>query len=121
MALRPLEKVIELNEVLTDLVLKWMLESIKTEDPYGNVILNIDMEIGKLITNIKNGTNTSSGDVYDNILWYGPGGKLFEVGSKMAANIINYLDGLPLGNLGMAIQDFFDLKLFISMIAVTRD
>ncbi|KAG0096280.1 hypothetical protein BGZ93_004796 [Podila epicladia] len=89
--LRLLEKVIEPNEVLADLVLKWMLESIKTEDPYGNVIPNVDMKIGLLITKIKNGTNTGSGDVYDNILWYGPGGKLFEVGSKMADNICKRL------------------------------
>ncbi|KAG0084497.1 hypothetical protein BGZ92_009827 [Podila epicladia] len=94
--LRLLEKVIEPNEVLADLVLKWMLESIKTEDPYDNVIPNIDMKIGLLITKLKNGTNTGSGDVYDNILWYGPGGKLFEVGSKMADNIVKYLDWLPL-------------------------
>lgn len=120
-AFRPLEKVIEPNEVLADLVLKWMLESIKAEDPYGNVMLNVDMEIGKLISNIKNGTNTGSGDVYDNILWYGPGGKLLEAGTKTAANIVNHLNRLPLGNLGTAIQDFFDLRLFIGTIAATRD
>ncbi|KAF9215853.1 hypothetical protein BGZ59_000087, partial [Podila verticillata] len=91
-ALRPLGKVIEPNDVLADLVLKWMLESIKTENPDNNVILNIDAKIRRLIANISNASKTGSGDVYDRILEY-----------------------------GTALQNFFDLRLIYGTIAATRD
>ncbi|KAF9915060.1 hypothetical protein FBU30_002203, partial [Linnemannia zychae] len=119
--LYPLEKVIKPNEVLADLVLKWMLESIEEEDPLGNVILNVKNEISKLIATIENGTDTGSGDVYNNTLEYGPLGKLLEAGAKMAGAVVTYLNKIPLVHLGTAIQDFFDLRLIVNTIAATRD
>ncbi|KAF9964398.1 hypothetical protein BGZ70_006540 [Mortierella alpina] len=119
-ALRPLGKVIEPNEVLADLVLKWMLESIKSENPHGNVITNIDGEIHTLNTNIRESPKTGSGDVYDNILEYGPGGRLFEVGARIADAAVTFLDRLSQARLGTALRDFFDLRLIIGTIAATR-
>ncbi|KAG0308116.1 hypothetical protein BGZ99_001266 [Dissophora globulifera] len=122
-ALGPLSNVIEPNHVLADLVLKWMLESIEKQDPHGMVIRNIDEEIANLNTNMKAPIrNTGSGDVYGSILDYGPGGQLYQVGVHAANGIVSYLNKLfPLAHLGTAIQDFFDLKLIINVLAATRD
>ncbi|KAF9396542.1 hypothetical protein CPC16_000650 [Podila verticillata] len=120
-ALRPLGKVIEPNDVLADLVLKWMLESIRTENPDNNVILNIDNEIRELIKNISNASKIGDGDVYDRILEYGPGGKLIGVGARMARPVVTFLDGLSKAKIGTALQNFFDLRLIYGTIAATRD
>ncbi|KAG9325857.1 hypothetical protein KVV02_006851 [Mortierella alpina] len=119
--LNPLAKVIEPNGVLSDLVLKWMLESIRREDPHGIVILHIDHEICGLIATIRGATNIGVGDVYDRIYEFGPGGKLFEAGAKIAGAVVSFLNKLPLDHLGTAIQNFFDLRLIIGTIAATRD
>ncbi|CAO3566949.1 unnamed protein product [Mortierella alpina] len=116
----PLGKVIEPNGVLSDLVLKWMLESIRREDRHGNVILNIDHEICRLIANIGGATNVGVGDVYDRILEFGPGGKLFAVGAKIARAVVLFLDKLPFDHLGTAIQNFLDLRPILGTMA-TRD
>ncbi|KAG0299105.1 hypothetical protein BGZ98_010336 [Dissophora globulifera] len=118
--LHPLDKVIEPNEALADLVLKWMLESIKTEDSHGNVILDIDNKIGVHISNIENGTNTGSGDVYDSVLEYGPGGRLFEAGAKMMDTAVAFLNRLSYVGLGTALKNFFGLKVIIGTLAATR-
>ncbi|KAF9325085.1 hypothetical protein BG006_011416 [Podila minutissima] len=120
-AFHPLDKVIKPNKVLADLVLKWMLESINTEDPHGNVILNIDNRIRNLIGAIENGHDTGSGDVYDRILEYGPGGKLFAVGAKMADAAVAFLDVASTDKLGTALRNFFGLGLIIGTIAETKN
>ncbi|KAF9309874.1 hypothetical protein BG003_009195 [Podila horticola] len=120
--LSPLGKVIEPNDVLADFVLTWMLDSIKKEDhKYGNVIPEINTEIRKLIENIKNAPKTGSGDVYDRILEYGPGGRLLEAGARMADSAVTFLDGLSKARLGTALQNVFDPTLIIGTLAAKRD
>ncbi|KAL7944253.1 hypothetical protein V8C42DRAFT_84898 [Trichoderma barbatum] len=70
-------KVIEPNEVLSDLVLKWMLEAVKTNDPSGQVISTekIDEEITAADRRIvSDNRQTGDGDVYKNIVAYAPFG-----------------------------------------------
>ncbi|KAG0366362.1 hypothetical protein BGX24_003724 [Mortierella sp. AD032] len=87
--LNPLSQIIMPNDVFADLVLKWMLERIQQNDPQQKVIQNIGDVIQGLIANMANAKpgNTGSGDVYDNILNYGPlgvpGGYLFRAVSKL--------------------------------------
>ncbi|KAG0275437.1 hypothetical protein BGZ95_008801 [Linnemannia exigua] len=87
--LNPLSQIIEPNNVCADLVVKWMLERIQQNDPQQRVIQDIGVIIQGLIANMANATpaDTGSGDVYDNILNYGPfgapGGYLFKVVSKL--------------------------------------
>lgn len=70
-------KVIEPNEVLSDLVLKWMLEAIKMNDPSGQVISTerIDDEITAADQRmVSDNRQIGDGDVYKNIVAYAPFG-----------------------------------------------
>ncbi|KAL7787144.1 hypothetical protein V8C37DRAFT_390772 [Trichoderma ceciliae] len=70
-------KVIEPNEVLSDLVLKWMLEAIKMNDRSGQVISvkKVDEEIAAANQRIvADNRRTGDGDVYKNIIGYVPFG-----------------------------------------------
>jgi hypothetical protein len=122
--LGPLANVIEPNNVLADLVLKWMLESVKVHDPESKVIQGIDAEIAKLLKSIKSATHAKAGtgDVYGNVLDFGPAGKVFHVINAASSGLISYLDKLvPGARPGTAIQDFFGVKLIINALAATRD
>jgi len=68
-------KVIEPNHVLADLVLKWMLESIKKHDANSLVVESFDK---KAIVDgiLSNGRKIGDGDVYNHIVEYAPLGKL---------------------------------------------
>lgn len=70
-------KVIEPNEVLSDLVLKWMLEAIKANDPNGQVISakRVDEEIAAADQRmVSDNRQIGDGDVYKNIVAYAPFG-----------------------------------------------
>ncbi|KAL7922810.1 hypothetical protein ACQKWADRAFT_291491 [Trichoderma austrokoningii] len=70
-------KVIEPNEVLSDLVLKWMLEAIKVNDPSGQVISTnrVDEEITAADQRIvSDNRQIGDGNVYRNIVAYAPFG-----------------------------------------------
>jgi hypothetical protein len=122
--LGPLANIVEPNNVLADLVLKWMLESVKAQDADGMVIQGIDAEIAKLVTSIKFATNhdTGTGDVYGNVLDFGPAGKVFHIINAASAGVVSYLDNLvPGARPGTAIQDFFGVKIIINALLATRD
>lgn len=61
------------NEKLADLVLLWMLQGIQSEG--GKIIPNIAAAIKNIQAGISTNSN-GSGDIYDNILGYLPGGRL---------------------------------------------
>ncbi|ODA84221.1 hypothetical protein RJ55_02739 [Drechmeria coniospora] len=68
---------IEPNEVLADLVLKWMLEAVRANDPRGEVIptQQLDLEIAAANRRMVNANRRSGdGDVYQNIIAYAPFG-----------------------------------------------
>ncbi|KAL9488055.1 hypothetical protein ACSS6W_000332 [Trichoderma asperelloides] len=70
-------KVIEPNQVLSDLVLKWMLEAIKMNDPSGQVISTerVDEEITAADQRmVSDNRQIGDGDVYRNIVAYAPFG-----------------------------------------------
>jgi hypothetical protein len=70
-------KVIEPNEVLSDLVLKWMLEAIQEHDPKGQVISTerIGEEIAAADQRmVSDNRQVGDGDVYRNIVAYAPFG-----------------------------------------------
>ncbi|KAI5458314.1 hypothetical protein BGZ63DRAFT_493460 [Mariannaea sp. PMI_226] len=71
-------KVIRPNEVLSDLVLLWILEVILEHDSSGQVIprLRLKGEISEAKSRIASGERTGDGDVYNNILAYAPFGSL---------------------------------------------
>ncbi|KAG0081209.1 hypothetical protein BGZ90_009732 [Linnemannia elongata] len=91
--LNPLSQVIMPNDVCADLVQKWMLERIQQNDPQQRVIQNIGGNIQGLTANMANATPAAcgSGDIYGNIVDYGPlglpGGYLFRVVSKLVPRL----------------------------------
>ncbi|KAF9344955.1 hypothetical protein BGX26_003705 [Mortierella sp. AD094] len=107
-----LSKVIRPNEVLADLVLKWMLEGIK-EHSGDKIIRHIGDRIEELVISMADGRNTGSGDVYGNILDYGPMGILWEkrVGNiSIFDPITNLIENINdtiafLGPIGQALQE----------------
>jgi len=68
-----LSEIIEPNQVFADIVLKWILESIKEHSNDG-IITDIDTEINTLNSNMGAAgvAYAGTGDVYSNILQYGP-------------------------------------------------
>jgi hypothetical protein len=70
-------KVIEPNQVLSDLVLKWMLESIRDNDPNRLIIRNAKVEISQAVERItSNKRKIGSGEVYASIAEYAPLGRV---------------------------------------------
>jgi hypothetical protein len=69
-------KVIEPNEVLSDLVLKWILEAVKTNDPNGQVISTpkVDEIMAANQRMVSQNRQLGDGDVYQNIVAYFPFG-----------------------------------------------
>lgn len=68
------------NEVLSDLVLQWMLQGIRTTYPDQTSIKNIDRHIDELemsIKTVKNGVG--SGDIYENGTAYAPFGLILNL------------------------------------------
>ncbi|KAL6411730.1 hypothetical protein AUP68_04104 [Ilyonectria robusta] len=76
------------NTVLSDLVLKWMLESIQHEDPDGLVIPDINEEIQAVIDRIRRGKDVGSGDVYGHLLQYIPFGYVVRGGYFMVGGFL---------------------------------
>ncbi|KAF9083456.1 hypothetical protein BGX29_003125 [Mortierella sp. GBA35] len=103
--LSPLSNVIEPNRVLADLVLKWMLESIRDHDPHRMIIQRIGTRIDQLIANMRGATraDTGSGDIYNNVLAFGPAGKVWQV-------LASIFPG-----------QFSDLKIVIGVLLQARD
>ncbi|KAF9084270.1 hypothetical protein BGX23_010683 [Mortierella sp. AD031] len=103
--LSPLSNVIEPNRVLADLVLKWMLKSIMDHDPHGMVIQRIGTRIDQLIADMEGATraDTGNGDIYNNMLAFGPAGKVWQV-------LASTFPG-----------QFSDLKIAIGVLLRTRD
>ncbi|KAH7059130.1 hypothetical protein BKA57DRAFT_416851 [Linnemannia elongata] len=72
-----LSKTIKPNQGFADLVLKWMLESMK--DCGSTIIPRIEEKIKELTTRMKEtATDRGSGDVYSNLFPYGPLGNQWE-------------------------------------------
>ncbi|KAF4332397.1 hypothetical protein FBEOM_13810 [Fusarium beomiforme] len=70
-------QVIQPNEVVSDLVLKWLLEAVKTNDPSGQVIstARVDEEINAANQRmVSENRQLGDGDVYHNIVAYAPFG-----------------------------------------------
>ncbi|KAK0105951.1 hypothetical protein ONS95_004462 [Cadophora gregata] len=59
------------NQILSDLVLRWMLESIRMEDKTGTVVRDLDRKIFKIDQRLTSGLlSTGSGDIRDSIVEY---------------------------------------------------
>ncbi|KAG0042501.1 hypothetical protein BGZ89_006874, partial [Linnemannia elongata] len=120
-ALGGLTEAIEPNHVLGDLVLIWMLESIKTHSP-NEVVPEIDDKINTSRANMRALRQVGSGDVYDNILRYGPLGQAWDLLVRPNLTPLEPITNIPenindtmamLGPLGLLCRDVFGALLAI--------
>ncbi|KAK3311578.1 uncharacterized protein B0T15DRAFT_549225 [Chaetomium strumarium] len=76
---------VEPNDVLSDLALRWMLESIRDKDPGRMVIRDIDQHIYDVNDRLRQqGQNVGSGDVYEDLFRYLPFGNFYNLSIKDA-------------------------------------
>ncbi|ORX93586.1 hypothetical protein BCR34DRAFT_450003, partial [Clohesyomyces aquaticus] len=119
-----LSKTIVPNEVLSDCVLRWMLQSISEHDPWGLLIPNINEKFrnfdARLMHPSDHGVSTGSGDVYDNILDYAPAGSLLSLVQKFGSHAVEGLNEIwP--KIGENIQGLLGLKVLLRILAATAD
>jgi hypothetical protein len=111
------------NEVCSDLVLQWLLQAIRDNDPMNQILKNgADVELAKLEQKMKGPQDPGSGDVYIHPQDYTPAGifgtALWNL-TTTAANIANTFT--PATQLGSAIQEFLGFRTIINMLLATRD
>ncbi|KAH0543172.1 hypothetical protein FGG08_002517 [Glutinoglossum americanum] len=104
-----LANTIEPNHVLSDLVLRWMLESIAQHDPAGAVIQNIPLQLSTITDSIWRAQNTGDGDVYNNALDYIPFGNL--------VRSISSIGGL----FGNTVESILSVKSILQILLAVRD
>lgn len=117
-----LSKTIYPNQVLSDLVLRWMLQAVQSTDSSATIIPDIKgriQDINKCLTSPPRST-TGSGDVYGNALDYGPTGSIFATLQKFGSRAVELLNKLwP--QLGDNIQDLLGIKTILRILTATRD
>ncbi|KAG0280241.1 hypothetical protein BGZ97_009444, partial [Linnemannia gamsii] len=92
------------NLVIADLVLKWMLESIRTRDPDHHVIPDINNRIVEIDTRMTSGkTDVGDGDIYDKVLDHGPFGTIHTAINMAWSNTTSLLNNF-LPALGTRLQ-----------------
>lgn len=111
------------NEVLADNVLKWILEGVRDVNKGStNIIPDVEDRIAEVATRIAHPRpdSTGSGDVYGDILRYGPAGSVIGAVQKVslfATGLANKI--LP--NLGDNIQDLLGIRTIMGVITATAD
>jgi hypothetical protein len=121
-----LSKTIYPNGVLADVILRWMLQSVKDTETNDNRTSNIIPNIGDKIDALgeqiaqADAMYTGSGDIYGDILSYAPAGSVFGVVMKYGSTAVSALNRL-FPKLGDNIQDLLGIKVILRILAATRD
>ncbi|KAF2123883.1 hypothetical protein P153DRAFT_371210 [Dothidotthia symphoricarpi CBS 119687] len=112
------------NEVLSDTVLRWIVQGIQTvdEDSLNPIIPTVPEEIQRLTNRIAAPApnTTGSGDIYGNILDYAPGGIVVDFVHRMSTAAISFLNGI-FPRLGDNIRDALGIKTIIGILTATAD
>ncbi|KAH5502406.1 hypothetical protein HBI29_146180 [Parastagonospora nodorum] len=112
------------NEVLSDCVLRFLLEGIRDVDssssnPLIPDIHDVISHLDKLITHpVPN--STGSGDIYGDVLNYAPGGILLGSLQRVGKAFTSTLNTV-LPQLGSNIQDLLGIKAIIGILTATSD
>ncbi|KAH7069850.1 hypothetical protein BKA63DRAFT_89763 [Paraphoma chrysanthemicola] len=109
------------NEVLSDCVLRWILQGIQ-EVGNDTVIPDIDERIELLDTRIANPApnSTGSGDIYGDVLNYAPGGIILGSIQRISRFFTSLLNSV-LPRLGDNIQQLLGIKTVIGILTATAD
>jgi uncharacterized protein (DUF2235 family) len=117
-----LSRTIYPNQVLSDLVLRWILQSVQTVNTSTPIIPDVIGEIkainARLASPPKN--HTGSGDIYGNALAYGPVGTIFSTLQKFGSKTISLLN-VVWPQLGDNIQDLLGIKTILRILTAVRD
>jgi hypothetical protein len=109
------------NEVLSDCVLRWILQGMQ-EVGNDTVIPDIDERIELLDTRIANPApnSTGSGDIYGDVLNYAPGGIILGSIQRISRFFTSLLNSV-LPRLGDNIQQLLGIKTVIGILTATAD
>ena len=100
-------RTIEPNLVLSDLVLKWMMESIRQHDPDHTLIPDWAIEYQNITRRISATPKTGSGDVYGDALNFVPFGKVIDLASRgyLSRSVLSFLQVESLLQILFAVTD----------------
>jgi hypothetical protein len=109
------------NEVLSDCVLRWLLQGIQ-EVGQGAVISDVDERIKVLDARIANPSpkSTGSGEIYGDVLNYAPGGIILGSIQRVSRFFTSLLNNI-LPRLGDNIQQLLGIKTVIGILTATAD
>lgn len=124
-----LSETVKPNEVLSDVVLRWMLEAVVATERNDSRIESIVPDITKVVQRISErigapawarAPDHSSGDIYGNVLEYAPAGNLFVPLFKFGSTAVSLLNKI-FPKLGDNIQDLLGIKVLLRILTATRD
>jgi uncharacterized protein (DUF2235 family) len=112
------------NQVLSDCVLRWVLQGIEEaeDDTKNPIIPDVDARIAALDLRIVSpvANSTGSGDIYGDVLNYAPGGIIFssiQRASRFVTSALNHV--LP--RLGDNLQSLLGIKAIVGILTATTD
>lgn len=119
-----LSKTIYPNEVLSDAVLRWLVEGIRDTDSasLNPIIANIDGEVQDLRLRLVSPSpkRVGSGDIYGDVLNYAPAGIIFGTIQRFFRLIFSLLNRI-LPRLGDNIKDLIGVKTTVGILTATAD
>jgi uncharacterized protein (DUF2235 family) len=118
-----LSRTIYPNQVLSDLVLRWILQSVQTVSKTSTPIIpDVEGRIRDINARLASPPkgSTGSGDIYGNALDYGPAGTIFSALQKFGTKTIALLN-MVWPQLGDNIQDLLGIKTILRILTAVRD
>lgn len=109
------------NEVLSDCVLRWLLEGVR--ESFGDTLVpDVDARIGGLDERIAHPSpgTTGSGDIYGNVLNYAPAGVVLGSFQRVGKYFTSFANRV-LPRLGDNVQDLLGIKTIIGILTATTD
>ena len=118
-----LSRTIYPNQVLSDVVLRWILQSVQTVSKTSTPIIpDVEGKIRDINARLASPPkgSTGSGDIYGNALDYGPAGTIFSALQKFGSKTIALLN-MVWPQLGDNIQDLLGIKTILRILTAVRD
>jgi len=119
-----LSRTIYPNEVLSDTVLRWLVEGIRDTDSSSSnpIIFNIDCRVEDLRLRLASPSpkSTGSGDIYGDVLNYAPAGIIFSTTRRFFHFIFSLLNRI-LPRLGDNINDLIGIRTILGILTATSD
>ena len=128
-----LSRTIYPNEVLSDTVLRWLVQGVHNvdEESENPLMPNADEHIHSLSSRLVESSlalptpsapsvRTGSGDIYGDILAYAPGGRIFSAIRRTSQSVTGLLNNI-FPQLGDNIQSLLGIKTLVGILTATAD